>query len=163
MWGVGLRVLRHARVIRRRQTYDDVGRLSSVHLVDRGALRSSLSYVNVSGGLEIEDGSGGILVYQRSLYGHGDAAQWLCGVGHLAAAGLYLAQFAGDQMLVHCSLAGGRPALSVSSYHNAANLTGNAGVGKLSVIATSDGTQEGGLRATMMGTGGDFTVRRVAM
>ena len=134
-----------------------------MHLVDRGALRSSLSYVNVSGGLEIEDGSGGILVYQRSLYGHGDAAQWLCGVGHLAAAGLYLAQFAGDQMLVHCSLAGGRPALSVSSYHNAANLTGNAGVGKLSVIATSDGTQEGGLRATMMGTGGDFTVRRVAM
>lgn len=117
--------------------------------------------INVTGVLEVDDGRGGLLVYQTPLFGHGDVAQWSCGEASVAA-GLYFAEFAGDQMLVHCSLAGGRAAMSVSSYHNAANLTGNAGVGKLSVAASHTGTLGGELRATMMDTGGDFTVRRVA-
>ena len=116
--------------------------------------------INVTGALAVDDGRGGLLVYQAPLFGHGDVAQWSC--GEASAAGLYLAEFAGDQMLVHCSLAGGRAAMSVSSYHNAANLTGNAGVGKLSVAASHNSTLGGKLTATMMGTGGDFTVRRVA-
>lgn len=128
----------------------------------QGALAHPLK-INVTGGLEIDDGRGGVLVHQSALYSHGDVAQWSCGEENLAAAGLYLAQFAGDQMLVHCSLAGGRAAMSVSSYHDAANLTGNTGVGKLSAVAPSNGAPGGALRATMMGTGGDFTVRRVAL
>ena len=118
--------------------------------------------IDVTGNLEIEDGRGGVLVYQHALYVHGDAAQWSCADG--AGGGLYLAEFAGDQMLVHCSLAGERAAMSVSSHHDAAKRTGNAGVGRLEVVATgkASGTVGGELKATMTATGGDFTVRRVA-
>ena len=49
--------------------------------------------------------------------------------------------------------------MSVSSYHDAAKLTGNAGLGKLEPTIGVDGA----LRATMMGTGDYFTVRRVAL
>ena len=44
--------------------------------------------------------------------------------------------------------------MSISSHHDAANITGNDGVGKLSVIASSSGTMGGQLMATMMGNGG---------
>lgn len=117
---------------------------------------------SVTGGLEIEDGRGGVLVHHCALFSHGETAQWSCAEG--GSDGLYLAGFAGDQMLVHCSLAGGRAAMTVSSHHDAAKLTGNGGVGKLDIVnSTTGGTVVGGeLRATMMGTGGDFTVRRVA-
>ena len=129
----------------------------------QGALTQPLK-INVTGGLEIDDGAGGILVQQSALYNHGDVARWDCGEEAGAAPGLYHAEFAGDQMLVHCSLAGGRAAMSISSYHDAANITGNEGVGKLSVVdAASNGTLGGELMATMMGTGGYFTVRRVAL
>ena len=128
----------------------------------QGALAQPMK-VNVTGGLEIDDGTGGILVQQSALYSHGDVARWDCGEGVVVVAGLYLAEFAGDQMLVHCSLAGGQPAMSISSHHDAANITGNDGVGKLSVAASSSGTLGGQLMATMMGTGGYFTVRRIAV
>ena len=51
--------------------------------------------------------------------------------------------------------------MSVSSYHDAANLTGNAGTGKLSVVGAPS-TMGGELLARMVGTGGYFTVRWVA-
>jgi hypothetical protein len=128
----------------------------------QGAVAQPLK-INVTGALEIDDGTGGILVQQSALYGHGDVARWDCGEGAAAEAGLYLAEFAGDQMLVHCSLAGGQAAMSISSHHDAANITGNKGIGKLSVAASSIGTLGGQLMATMTGTGGYFTVRRVAL
>jgi len=66
-------------------------------------------------------------------------------------------------MLVHCSVAGGRAAMSISSHHDAANLTGNAGVGRLAVVGEGTASAIGGeLEATMVETGGYFTVRRVA-
>ena len=118
--------------------------------------------LNVSGTMEIEDGTGGVLVHSQPLFGHGDSSKWACG-GAGGTAGLYLAAFAGDQMLVHCSVAGGRAAMSISSHHDAANLTGNAGVGRLAVVGEGTASAIGGeLEATMVGTGGYFTVRRVA-
>ena len=53
--------------------------------------------------------------------------------------------------------------MSISSHHDAANLTGNAGVGRLVVVGEGAASAIGGeLEATMVGTGGYFTVRRVA-
>jgi hypothetical protein len=129
----------------------------------QGDTRQSMT-INVTGALEIDDGRGGILVHHHGLYGHGDATQWSCGGVPAPSGGLYLAEFAGDQMLVHCSLAGGRAAMSVSSHHDAARLTGNAGVGRLSIVENgTSGTAGGAVRAEMVGTGGEFTVRRVAV
>ena len=54
--------------------------------------------------------------------------------------------------------------MSVSSHHDAARLTGNAGVGRLSIVENgTSGTAGGEVRAEMVGTGGEFTVRRVAV
>ena len=65
--------------------------------------------------------------------------------------------------MLHCSIAGGLAAMSVSSHHDAAKLTGIKGVGKLEIVAHGQSKSIGGdVQATMMGTGDFFTVRRVA-
>ena len=72
-------------------------------------IRAAGGVTAVAGDIELDDGRGGVLVHQASLFGPGTAI-WKC-----AGDGLFEAQFAGDRMLLHTSGTGGLFAVSCKS------------------------------------------------
>jgi hypothetical protein len=112
-------------------------------------LANDITTMNVSGRMEVTDGAGGVLVARTPL--HAGATSWV-----IAGDGLFKASYAGDMILFYSTSAGGTRATSVVAAHSQANATGNPGTGRLDLI---DGASA--LRATFVGTGDVFAVRRV--
>ena len=70
-------------------------------------------------------------------------------------------------MLLHTRSAGGQQASTVVSFHDQAKLTGNGGTGRVRLETHNSTTDQDAsgyefVVATFMGTGGVFTVRRIA-
>jgi hypothetical protein len=113
-------------------------------------LASGITAMNVSGAMEVTDGAGGVLVARTPLHAAG-VCTW-----NVVGDGLFKASYGGDMILFYSTSAGGKRATSVVATHSQANATGNQGTGRLNLI-------NGGVtvRATFVGTGDVFTVRRV--
>lgn len=138
----------------------DVRTSAKVDLVVNGdVLRSSyrgssIGNISVSGQLELEDGTGGVLLSRSPLFQAGEQATWTFPDSELT--GLYEASFAGDRLLLHSSRAGGVRRTSLVSHHDQRALSGNRGTGTVDLISNAT------VVASFQGTGGYFTVRRLA-
>ena len=138
----------------------DVRTSSSVDLVvDGDVLRSSyrgssIGNISVSGQLELDDGTGGVLLSRSPLFQPGETTMFVFPDSELT--GLYEAAFAGDRLLLHSSRAGGVRRTSLVSKHDHQALSGNRGTGTVDLINTTT------LVAAFQDTGGFFTVRRLA-